>query len=253
MIYFFSKLRTLTCLALQSMKEHKYDQLFFDLDHTIWDFDSNSEATLLDLFHELKLNERATADFHHFHTTYHHHNEIYWDRFRKGYINREELRWKRMWRTLVDYKITDEALAKEMSERYLEILPTKTTLFPHCMEVLNYLQDKGYPMHLITNGFEKTQHQKIKNSGIDHFFKHMITSEQAGIMKPHAAIFEYALELTQSIAEACVMIGDTLEVDILGAKNMGMDTIYFNPAKPHDNKVVPTYVIENLAVLKDIL
>ena len=171
------------------MKQHKYDQLFFDLDHTIWDFDSNSEATLLDLFHELKLNERATADFHHFHTTYHHHNEIYWDRFRKGFINREELRWKRMWRTLVDYKITDEALAKEMSERYLEILPTKTNLFPHCMEVLTYLQEKGYPMHLITNGFEKTQHQKIKNSGIDHFFKHMITSEQAGIMKPHAAIF----------------------------------------------------------------
>jgi putative hydrolase of the HAD superfamily len=158
-----------------------------------------------------------------------------------------------MWRTLVDYKITDEALAKEMSERYLEILPTKTNLFPHCMEVLTYLQEKGYPMHLITNGFEKTQHQKIKNSGIDHFFKHMITSEQAGIMKPHAAIFEYALELTQSRAEQCVMIGDTLEVDILGAKNMGMDTIYFNPAKPHDNKVVPTYVIENLAVLKNIL
>jgi putative hydrolase of the HAD superfamily len=207
----------------------------------------------LDLFHELKLNERATADFYHFHTTYHNHNEIYWDRFRKGFINREELRWKRMWRTLVDYKITDEALAKEMSERYLEILPTKTNLFPHCMEVLTYLQEKGYPMHLITNGFEKTQHQKIKNSGIDHFFKHMITSEQAGIMKPHAAIFEYALELTQSRAEQCVMIGDTLEVDILGAKNMGMDTIYFNPAKPHDNKVVPTYVIENLAVLKNIL
>ncbi|MFM1968907.1 MAG: hypothetical protein RL152_284 [Bacteroidota bacterium] len=171
------------------MKQHKYDQLFFDLDHTIWDFDSNSEATLLDLFHELKLNERATADFHHFHTTYHHHNEIYWDRFRKGYINREELRWKRMWRTLVDYKITDEALAKEMSERYLDILPTKTNLFPHCMEVLTYLQEKGYPMHLITNGFEKTQHQKIKNCGIDHYFTHVITSEQAGIMKPHAAIF----------------------------------------------------------------
>lgn len=235
------------------MKQHKYNQLFFDLDHTIWDFDSNSEATLLDLFHELKLNERATADFRHFHTTYHHHNEIYWDRFRKGFINREELRWKRMWRTLVDYKITDEALAKEMSERYLDILPTKTNLFPHCIEVLTYLQEKGYPMHLITNGFEKTQHQKIKNSGIDHYFMHVITSEKAGIMKPHAAIFEYALDLTNSKADQCVMIGDTLEVDILGAKNMGMDTIYFNPAKPHDDKVVPTFVIENLAVLKDIL
>lgn len=235
------------------MKQNIYDQLFFDLDHTIWDFDTNSEATLLDLFHELKLNERATGDFHHFHTTYHHHNEIYWDRFRKGFINREELRWKRMWRTLADFKISDEPLAKEMSERYLDILPTKTNLFPHCIELLEYLTEKKYPMHLITNGFEKTQYQKIKNSGIDRFFTHMVTSEQAGIMKPHAAIFEYALKLTKSTAEQCLMIGDTLEVDILGAKNMGMDTVYFNPAKPHNNKVIPTYVIENLNELKSIL
>jgi putative hydrolase of the HAD superfamily len=235
------------------MKQNTYDQLFFDLDHTIWDFDTNSEATLLDLFHELKLNERATGDFNHFHTTYHHHNEIYWDRFRKGFINREELRWKRMWRTLVDFKITDETLAKQMSERYLDILPTKTNLFPHCIELLEYLTEKKYPMHLITNGFEKTQYQKIKNSGIDRFFTHMVTSEQAGIMKPHAAIFEYALNLTKSTAEKCIMIGDTLEVDILGAKNMGMDTVYFNPAKPHNNKVIPTYVIGSLNELKTIL
>jgi putative hydrolase of the HAD superfamily len=235
------------------MKQNTYDQLFFDLDHTIWDFDTNSEATLLDLFHELKLNERATGDFNHFHTTYHHHNEIYWDRFRKGFINREELRWKRMWRTLVDFKITDETLAKQMSERYLDILPTKTNLFPHCIELLEYLTEKKYPMHLITNGFEKTQYQKIKNSGIDRFFTHMVTSEQAGIMKPHAAIFEYALNLTKSTAEKCIMIGDTLEVDILGAKNMGMDTVYFNPAKPHNDKVIPTYVIESLNELKTIL
>jgi putative hydrolase of the HAD superfamily len=235
------------------MKQNTYDQLFFDLDHTIWDFDTNSEATLLDLFHELKLNERATGDFNHFHTTYHHHNEIYWDRFRKGFINREELRWKRMWRTLVDFKITDETLAKQMSERYLDILPTKTNLFPHCIELLEYLTEKKYPMHLITNGFEKTQYQKIKNSGIDRFFTHMVTSEQAGIMKPHAAIFEYALNLTKSTAEKCIMIGDTLEVDILGAKNMGMDTVYFNPAKPHNDKVIPTYVIGSLNELKTIL
>ena len=235
------------------MKQNTYDQLFFDLDHTIWDFDTNSEATLLDLFHELKLNERATGDFNHFHTTYHHHNEIYWDRCRKGFINREELRWKRMWRTLVDFKITDETLAKQMSERYLDILPTKTNLFPHCIELLEYLTAKKYPMHLITNGFEKTQYQKIKNSGIDRFFTHMVTSEQAGIMKPHAAIFEYALNLTKSTAEKCIMIGDTLEVDILGAKNMGMDTVYFNPAKPHNDKVIPTYVIGSLNELKTIL
>lgn len=230
----------------------KYEHLFFDLDHTLWDFDKNSLATLEDLYKELKLDEKATDDFGHFHTTYHHHNAIYWDRFRKGYINREELRWKRMWRTLVDYKITDEKLAKEMSDRYLEILPTKTHLFPHCMDLLNYLKGKAYPMHLITNGFETIQHLKIKNSGIDHFFTEVITSEQAGIMKPHLAIFEYALNKVETSADKSVMVGDTLEVDILGARDAGMDTVYFNPAVPHTESIKPSYVIQDLSALMDI-
>lgn len=230
----------------------KYEHIFFDLDHTLWDFETNSEATLLDLFSELKLDEQATSDFDHFHKTYNHHNAIYWDRFRKGYINREELRWKRMWRTLVDYKITDEVLARSMSERYLEILPTKTNLFPHCKELLSGLSDKNYPMHLITNGFEKTQHLKLKNSGLDHFFIEVITSEQAGIMKPHAAIFEYALNKVNSTANQTIMIGDTLEVDMLGAINIGMDTVYFNPAQPPTEKIKPTYVVENLEEITKI-
>ncbi len=231
----------------------RYAHLFFDLDHTLWDFEANSEATLLDLFHEMQLHEKATSDFAHFHKTYHHHNNIYWERFRKGFINREELRWKRMWRTLVDYKITDEVLAREMSERYLEILPTKTNLFPHCKELLEYLKGKSYPMHLITNGFEKTQHQKLKNSGIDHYFREVITSEQAGIMKPHLAIFEYALNKAGTKASESIMVGDTLEVDILGALEAGMDAAYFNPAVPHTDKIKPTYVLEDLSGLMKIL
>lgn len=158
-----------------------------------------------------------------------------------------------MWRTLVDYKITDEALSKMMSERYLDILPTKTHLFPHCIEVLTYLHEKSYPMHLITNGFETTQHLKIKNSKIDVFFKEVITSEQAGIMKPHAAIFEYALSKTHSEANTSIMIGDTLDVDILGAINAGIDSAYFNPAQPPTAAIQPTYVLGGLMDLKNIL
>ncbi len=239
-------------VILTSMAK-QYKQIFFDLDHTLWDFETNSHETLHDLYIEMKLDEKATKDFEHFHQTYHHHNAIYWERFRKGYINREELRWKRMWRTLVDYKITDEPLSKQMSERYLEILPTKTHLFPHCMEVLTYLQEKSYPMHLITNGFETTQHLKIKNSNIDGFFKEVITSEQAGIMKPHAAIFEFALAKTNAQANTSIMIGDTLEVDILGANNAGIDSAYFNPAQPPTVEIKPTYILNSLMDLKKIL
>lgn len=235
------------------MKVKQYSQVFFDLDHTLWDFETNSRATLNDLYHELNLGEQSGADFNQFHATYHHYNEIYWDRFRKGHINREELRWRRMWRTLVEFKLTDEPLSKLMSERYLEILPTKTNLFPYCIEILDYLTQKGYPIHLITNGFEKTQHMKIRNSGIDHYFQEMITSEQAGIMKPHAAIFEYALKTTGAKATESIMIGDTLEVDILGALNAGIDAAYVHAEVPEGSKVKPTYILKDLGELKDIL
>ncbi len=235
------------------MKLKQYTQVFFDLDHTLWDFETNSKDTLHELYQELSLGQRSGVDFNQFHDTYHHYNELYWDRFRKGHINREELRWRRMWRTLVEFRITDEPLSKTMSERYLEILPTKTNLFPHCTEILDYLSNKGYPMHLITNGFEKTQHMKIKNSGIAHYFKEVITSEQAGIMKPHAAIFEYALNTTGAKAAESIMIGDTLEVDILGALNAGIDAAYVHATVPEGSKVKPTYVLKDLNALRDIL
>ena len=231
----------------------QYEHIFFDLDHTLWDFEKNSEATLRDLYDELDLGTKAGAEFEHFHVTYHHYNDMYWDRFRKGHIKREELRWRRMWRTLVEYKITDEPLAMTMSERYLDILPTKTHLFPHCIELLDYLTEKGCPMHLITNGFELTQHMKLKNSGIDKYFKEVITSEQAGIMKPHREIFDYAMRITGTTSAKTVMIGDALEVDILGALEAGMDAIYVHATVPEGSPIKPTHVAPHLGVLKDLL
>lgn len=238
---------------MKGRKGMRYQHVFFDLDHTLWDFETNSRETLHDLYHELELSAMGIPAFDDFHETYHHHNTIFWDRFRKGYISREDLRWKRMWRTLLDYKVANEPLARKLSERYLEILPTKKNLFHDTLEILDYLKGKDYPMHLITNGFEKTQHAKLNHSGIHHYFTHVITSEQAGIMKPHVAIFEYALEKAGTTAAAAIMIGDTLDADIEGANNVGMDSAYFNPAVPPDGKIKPTFVINNLAELKSIL
>jgi putative hydrolase of the HAD superfamily len=231
----------------------KYQHVFFDLDHTLWDFETNSRETLYDLYHELELASMGITSFDHFHHTYHYHNNIFWDRFRKGYITREELRWKRMWRTLLDYKLANESLARQLSERYLEILPTKKNLFKDTIEVLDYLKEKKYPLHLITNGFEKTQHAKLRNSNIDRYFTHVITSEAAGIMKPHAPIFEFALNTAGATAQTSIMIGDTLDADIQGGINAGMDTVYFNPAEPANGEIVPTYVIQSLGELKKIL
>ena len=179
-------------------------------------------------------------------------NDKLWDRFRKGFINRNELRTKRFSLTFLDFKIGDEKLTSSMSVRFLEVLPTKTALFPHTIEVLDYLRDKNYPIHLITNGFEETQRLKMQHSGIQHYFTHVITSETAGMLKPHREIFDYAMGLANTSAAESIMIGDTLDVDILGAQQAGMDQVYFAPGNVEDG-VTPTYTIRSLQELKEIL
>jgi putative hydrolase of the HAD superfamily len=222
-----------------------YKHLFFDLDHTLWDFDKNSENTLSKLFDEYHLAGRGIPDFRSFMEVYLVHNDRLWERFRNGFIKREELRWKRVWLTLLDFKIADTNLAYEMSAAYLEILPTQTILMPFATEVLEHCKGR-YVMHLITNGFETTQWQKLQYSKISPYFSEVITSEKSNSMKPHRQIFDYALKATGANIENSIMIGDALDIDILGASNAGWDQVYYNPGrKEHDRK--PTYEVKCLS------
>ena len=230
----------------------KYKHLFFDLDHTLWDFETNEQETLLELYHSHALESRGVPSFAEFSVSYVGHNERLWDRFRKGFITRKDLRDKRFRLALLDFRIGDELLTQKISEQFLEILPYKKTLFPETRETLEYLAAKGYPMHLITNGFEETQLLKMKNSGIDHFFTHIVTSEVAGSLKPYREIFDYAITKANTSATESIMIGDALELDIKGAHGVGMDQVYFNPAKPPLD-FTPTYVIGELKELRGIL
>lgn len=227
-----------------------YHHLFFDLDHTLWDFDNNSRNTLLKLYEEYNLPSRGVPDFESFLQTYSVHNDIMWEKFRKGTIKREDLRWKRIWLTLLDFKIGDTALANEMSAHYLELLPVQTLLTPFAKDLLDHCKDR-YQIHLITNGFETTQWLKLQHSGIASYFGQVITSEKCDRPKPHREIFDYALQVTGATAENSIMIGDALEIDILGASNAGWDTAYYNPAqKPHTQK--PTYEVACFSELMKI-
>jgi putative hydrolase of the HAD superfamily len=228
-----------------------YKHLFFDLDHTLWDFDRNSELTMKQLYNEYKLWERNINDFDAFYKAYCIHNDKLWERFRNGYIKREELRWKRIWLTLIDFKIGDTALAHEMSTAYLEILPTQTLLLPYAKELLEHCKTKNYVMHLITNGFETTQWLKMQYSGIAQYFSEVITSEKSNCLKPNREIFDYALKATGAEVGHSIMIGDALDIDILGASNAGWDQVYYNPAKtPHDRK--PTYEVACFSELLEV-
>ena len=230
----------------------KYTTLFFDLDHTLWDFDANAKATLQQLHIDLNLVDKGIHDFDLFHKNYLKHNEKLWARYRNGYIKQEELRLKRMWLTLLDFRIADEELARQLSELFLQLLPTRTILFPDTINVLEYLRDKGYQMHLITNGFEKTQQSKLKSSSLDTFFKEVITSESSNSLKPQKEIFDYALQKAGSTSNQSIMIGDSIEVDIMGAMNAGMDQVHVNYNNAHQ-EIKPTYTVTHLLQLKDIL
>jgi putative hydrolase of the HAD superfamily len=223
----------------------KYKHLFFDLDHTLWDFDANARLTLHELYHGHDLATIGVHDFELFHKNYIVHNNHLWDKYRKGHLKVDELRWKRMALTLLDFKIGDEALAKALGDRFLDLLPSRTLLFPFAIEMLEYLTNKGYDLHLITNGFEKTQHCKLQHAGIAGFFKEVITSEGSNSIKPKKEIFEYAFKKTNSAPEKSIMIGDSIDADIQGAINAGIDQVFVNHIN-ETTEVVPTYTIYSL-------
>lgn len=230
----------------------RYKTLFFDLDHTLWDFESNASESLEALFEQYRLSDKGIPAFRDFFERYSHHNTRLWERYTRGFIKQDELRWKRMWLSLLDFKIADEPLARQLSVEFLELLPTRKKLFPYTHEILGYLQQKGYHMHLVTNGFEKVQYQKIKQSGLAGYFGEVITSEASNSLKPNKEIFDYALQKASADPLTTIMIGDNLDADIQGGINAGLDTIFVNHlhVTPH---VQATYEVRHLKELEGIL
>jgi putative hydrolase of the HAD superfamily len=171
--------------------------------------------------------------------------------YRKGLLTKATLRATRFYDTLLRFEVDHPELAAEIDHEYISRSPHKTNLFPHAIEVLGYLSEK-YQLHIITNGFSEVQDIKITKSGLQPFFTHRITSETVGVNKPDPVIFRHALKLAGAKRTESIMIGDNLDVDIIGARRVGLDQVYFNPdKKAHGEKV--TFEILNLSELKSFL
>jgi len=209
--------------------------IFFDLDRTLWDFEANSHQTLLELCIAYDLAEKGISDYEAFIKNYKAHNERLWDLYRVDKISQQDLRRERFQRALADYNINDTELATNIGEDYVAICPKKNKLFPHTIEVLKYLSKK-YKLHIITNGFHEVQHIKLQHAGLTSYFNEIITSEQMGVKKPNPKIFNYALQKANTSAEESIMIGDDLEVDVLGAEKVGIQGVFFNPNKIKHNE-----------------
>ena len=202
--------------------------IFFDLDHTIWDFDRNAQETLTELYEQYNLKGlglTSCTDFIDLYTT---NNHNLWQQYHLGEITKEKLREDRFRKTFLALGIKPEHVPHQFEDDYVRMSPTKTNLFDGAEKVLAYLQNK-YHLHIISNGFKETTLTKMHVSGLNPYFKNVIISEDVGVNKPNKLIFEHALAKAAATKEESIMIGDSIEADIRGAQDFGMRAIFFNP------------------------
>ncbi|MGI4883749.1 MAG: YjjG family noncanonical pyrimidine nucleotidase [Janthinobacterium lividum] len=228
-----------------------YRHLFFDLDHTLWDFETNADETLATLYDRHGLARHGTFDLPAFKRVYSDVNHALWRLYQANKVTQAQLREVRFVRTLAKLGVAAANVPPTLSDEFTDILPEKSAVFPHTHETLAYLRGK-YTLHLITNGFEDVQHRKLASSNLAQYFDQVVTSEHSGHLKPDPRMFAHALQAAGARAPESLMIGDNLECDVLGAHNAGIDQVYFNPAKRRHFAQV-TYEISSLDELRSFL
>ncbi|UHG91651.1 YjjG family noncanonical pyrimidine nucleotidase [Spirosoma oryzicola] len=206
-----------------------YKHLFFDLDHTLWDFDRNSAESITELFETFRLVDLGIPSAEEFSRHFVTINRQLWADYDKNLIEHSYIRQHRFPLVFQALGVDESAVHADLNTEYLRILPRKPHLLESAREVLDYLKEKGYVMHIITNGFAEIQAIKMDSAEIAHYFTHVVTSENANAKKPNPLVFQYAMEISGTNAQESLMIGDNYEADIMGAKGVNLDTVFYNP------------------------
>ena len=229
----------------------QYKNLFIDLDDTLWDIHQNGKECLQEVYHDYGY-EKFYTTFEDYYNVYFPNNLRLWTLYANGKIQKNELIVERFLAPVRPFGIDDPEYAKRLSADFLERTTRKTRLIDGTIELLNYLKLK-YKMHILSNGFREVQFKKIENSGLRSYFDKIILSEDAGINKPHADIFTYALKNTNSRRNQTLMIGDSWDADIIGARNSRIDQLWFNPKGIEPVGFIPTFEVKTLIEIKSIL
>ena len=228
-----------------------YKNLFIDLDDTLYDFTAASREAFRETYDLLRFS-RYFDSFEHYMEIYSPYNLMLWGLYGEGKITKEELNRRRYSHPLETVGVHDSALADTFCREALGRIPTKGPLVPGAVELLEYLRP-CYRMFILSNGFKELQSRKMKRAGIDKYFDDLILSEDIGFNKPRRELFEHALERTGSALDESIMIGDMFETDITGAANIGMQQIFFNPKRLTGFPFTPTYEVNSLLEIKEIL
>lgn len=231
----------------------KYKHLFFDLDHTLWDHNTNSRIGLEEVYQQFDLQAFGVFSPTQFYLKFNEINHQLWDKYEAGRISQSELRHTRFRLIFSQLGVNNDSICDEISNTYINISSKKHHLLPNAQETLEYLFPK-YPMHIITNGFDEIQSIKMNAGKITHFFQEVVTAQNSGYKKPDSRIFEYALKKIKAVPQECLMIGDSFQSDIVGATRAGIDAVFFNPdQRNQDISIKPKYEIRDLGELKGIL
>ncbi len=227
----------------------KYRHIFFDLDHTLWDFDRNIEEVIHDLYtyYDLSRYSFSTKDFL---SSFLEANTYLWLQFDMGLMNSSDLKNIRFKIIFTKLGIPSGHIPEDIRKKFEEFCSTKSHVIDHAHTILEFLS-KDYKLHILTNGTVNIQNAKLESSGIIRYIDKLITSDISGCHKPEKQMFEYALKATNASKYDSIMIGDNLETDILGAQNADLDQVYFNPKKISHTENV-TYEISSLDQLMDI-
>jgi putative hydrolase of the HAD superfamily len=209
------------------------EHLFFDLDHTLWDFEANAKETLYQLYDEFNLKNYSDQTKEQFVSIYNDINNKMWEEYNQGKRAKESLRTDRFKQTFVRMGVSDRKVPGDLWEHYLTICPTKTNLIDGSMELLDYLS-QNYLLHIISNGFADTQARKLKNTGLDKYFTSTTISELIGFQKPHPEIFRYALRNAGSANQTGTFVGDNYDADVMGGINSGWHVFWLHKEHPFD-------------------
>jgi len=232
----------------------RYTDLFIDFDDTLYDTHGNAVIALGELFEALQLGQYF-QDANLFYDEYWKANIDLWTRYSKGEITRDYLIVERFRRpfSFGDGLDPTEAYCLKASDLFLDFCSSKPGLVDGARELVDYLRGKGYRMHICSNGFHEVQYKKLRACGLYGSFDTIILSEDAGANKPSRQFFDYALRKTGARQETTLMIGDNFNTDILGAKQAGFDTAYFNRFPDYPATEPVTFEVSSLRELIKIL
>lgn len=241
------------CIFAAKMTKH-YTDLFIDFDDTLYDTHGNAVIALKELFEFLRLDQYF-EDAELFYDEYWKANIDLWTRYSKEEITRDYLIVERFRRPLSFGKGLEptEEYCLKASDLFLDFCSSKPGVVAGAHELVDYLKTKGYRMHVCSNGFHEVQYKKLRACGLYDSFNTIILSEDAGANKPSQQFFDYAFQKSGAVKETTLMIGDNFNTDILGAKQAGLDTAYFNRYPEYPATEPVTFEVTALQDLMDIL